>query len=110
LRNLDSKIIHVAEECGFNHLGLFNTCFKRRFGVSPGEWRKQARFQESAPPKGTAPVCSLESKGLCPLAMSPNNLAPISQKAPLAQKTGSKLFPSLFVMSSNQTQPITDGR
>jgi AraC-like DNA-binding protein len=37
----DSKIIQVAEESGFNHLGLFNTCFKKRFGVSPGEWRKQ---------------------------------------------------------------------
>ena len=23
-------------------LGLFNTCFKRRFGASPGQWRKTA--------------------------------------------------------------------
>jgi hypothetical protein len=29
----------VAEKCGFNHLGLFNTCFKKRFGTSPGQWR-----------------------------------------------------------------------
>jgi AraC-like DNA-binding protein len=40
LRDPDMKIINVAEGCGFNHLGLFNTCFKRRFGRSPGEWRK----------------------------------------------------------------------
>jgi AraC-like DNA-binding protein len=40
LREPDTKIINVAEGCGFNHLGLFNTCFKRRFGKSPGEWRK----------------------------------------------------------------------
>jgi AraC-like DNA-binding protein len=40
LRDAGAKVIHVAEECGFNHLGLFNTCFKRRFGTSPGQWRK----------------------------------------------------------------------
>jgi len=42
LRNPRVKVITVAEECGFNHLGLFNTCFKRRFGQSPGLWRKTA--------------------------------------------------------------------
>jgi AraC-like DNA-binding protein len=36
----DAKIIYVAEKCGFNHLGLFNTCFKKRFGTSPSECRK----------------------------------------------------------------------
>jgi AraC-like DNA-binding protein len=36
----DAKIIYVAEKCGFNHLGLFNTCFKKRFGSSPSQWRK----------------------------------------------------------------------
>ena len=40
LRDANIKIINVAEQCGFNHLGLFNTCFKRRFGSSPGLWRK----------------------------------------------------------------------
>jgi AraC-like DNA-binding protein len=36
----DAKIIHVAEKCGFHHLGLFNTCFRKRFGSSPSQWRK----------------------------------------------------------------------
>lgn len=40
LRNPETKVIDVAEQCGFNHLGLFNKCFKRRFGSSPGRWRK----------------------------------------------------------------------
>lgn len=40
LRDPDIKIINVAEGCGFNHLGLFNTCFKRRFLKSPSQWRK----------------------------------------------------------------------
>src|SRR5215831_4899018 len=40
LREPEAKVINIAEQCGFNHLGLFNTCFKRRFGSSPGQWRK----------------------------------------------------------------------
>jgi AraC-like DNA-binding protein len=39
LRDANAKVSYVAEQCGFNHLGLFNTCFKRRFGTSPGRWR-----------------------------------------------------------------------
>ena len=49
LRDPDAKIIRVAEQCGFNHLGLFNTCFKRRFGASPGLWRKTTAQTQSLP-------------------------------------------------------------
>jgi AraC-like DNA-binding protein len=70
LRNPEAKVINVAEECGFNHLGLFNTCFKRRFTVSPGQWRKHATQGEnpSAGATGSDPVCPLRTNGLCPLA------------------------------------------
>ena len=51
LRNRDAKVIHVAEECGFNHLGLFNSCFKHRFGTSPGRWR-DANVPAHAQPPG----------------------------------------------------------
>ncbi len=37
----DEKIITVAYESGFRHLGHFNTMFKRRFGITPSEWRHQ---------------------------------------------------------------------
>jgi AraC-like DNA-binding protein len=40
LRDPEAKIINVAQDSGFNHLGLFHSIFKRRFGCSPGEWRK----------------------------------------------------------------------
>lgn len=40
LRNPDAKVAHVAERCGFNHPGLFNSYFKKRFGASPGLWRR----------------------------------------------------------------------
>ncbi len=38
----DAKIINVAYESGYRHLGLFNAMFKRRFGVTPSQWRKQS--------------------------------------------------------------------
>jgi AraC-like DNA-binding protein len=69
LRDPDIKIINVAEQCGFNHLGLFNTCFKRRFGNSPGQWHK-APAQDGAVPAKKAekkPICPLHTTGLCPL-------------------------------------------
>jgi AraC-like DNA-binding protein len=40
LRDRQAKIINVAERCGFNHLGLFNICFKKRFKMPPSQWRK----------------------------------------------------------------------
>ena len=44
----EDKIIHIAFESGYRHLGLFNAMFKKRFGVTPSEWRHQND-------KGTAP-------------------------------------------------------
>ncbi len=41
LRSADRKIIDVAMDCGFTHLGLFTTKFRERFGMTPGQWRKQ---------------------------------------------------------------------
>jgi len=41
LTNPTIKIIDVAAQSGFNHLGLFNECFRKRFGASPTQWRKR---------------------------------------------------------------------
>jgi hemolysin activation/secretion protein/AraC-like DNA-binding protein len=41
LAGSNDKIINVAYESGYRHLGLFNAMFKKRFGVTPGEWRNQ---------------------------------------------------------------------
>jgi len=72
LRNRDAKVINVAEQCGFNHLGLFNTCFRKRFGTSPGQWRKLATIEPEevgVKPRGqngSEPQCPLRITGLCP--------------------------------------------
>ncbi len=51
LRNPDAKVLIIAEQCGFNHLGLFHICFKKRFGVSPSQWRTRAVSSDVVSPK-----------------------------------------------------------
>ena len=41
LADSNAKIINVAYDSGYRHLGLFNAMFKKRFGLTPGEWRQQ---------------------------------------------------------------------
>jgi AraC-like DNA-binding protein len=66
LRDPNIKVINVAEQCGFNHLGLFNTCFKRRFGQTPGQWRKAASPNEDHQRAGIRESAAslLERRGL----------------------------------------------
>ncbi|MCX6926539.1 MAG: helix-turn-helix transcriptional regulator [Verrucomicrobia bacterium] len=81
LRNPDAKVINVAEECGFNHLGLFNTCFKRRFGTSPGHWRQKPVQKQDRPAGlgGADPNCSLQRNGLCPWSGQPEHRDAVPQ-------------------------------
>jgi len=41
LADANAKILTIAYESGYRHLGLFNAMFKKRFGVTPSEWRQQ---------------------------------------------------------------------
>jgi hemolysin activation/secretion protein/AraC-like DNA-binding protein len=41
LASSDAKIINVAHDSGYHHVGLFNSMFKKRFGITPSEWRQQ---------------------------------------------------------------------
>jgi AraC-like DNA-binding protein len=63
MREPTAKVINAAEQCGFNHLGLFSSCFKRRFGASPTQYRKMlARAEgQAAQPQHKVPVAPLES-------------------------------------------------
>ena len=68
LQDPEVKIINVAEKCGFNYLGLFNTCFKRRFGTNPGKWRKMHAAIERpiVGPAADNAGCKMRAGGLCP--------------------------------------------
>lgn len=41
LLSSSSKIIDVAMECGFSHLGQFSAKFKEKFGATPAKWRQE---------------------------------------------------------------------
>ncbi len=41
LEESDEKIINVANESGFAHLGLFNRLFRTHFGMTPSAWRER---------------------------------------------------------------------
>lgn len=72
LRDPSAKVVNVSLECGFNHQGLFNTCFKKRFGMSPGQWRKTTSDAEKARSQSANPSggCQRLANGLCPLSVS----------------------------------------
>ncbi len=90
LRDPDTKVINVAEKCKFNHLGLFNTCFKRRFGASPGQWRKTSAHAEgqSVRPVNDSLVCPLQSHSLCPWTANADDCQPAEGETPKTQKAG----------------------
>ena len=84
LRDRSVKIIHVAEQCGFNHLGLFNACFKKRFGNTPSQWRKGASNGENPGSDLNTGLgkCPLRADGSCPWAPKPDEgVAAAARKA-----------------------------
>lgn len=87
LRDPDAKVINVAQESGFNHLGLFNICFKRRFGVSPGKWRKAPRVKRPSSRLVDLPRdCRLAASGLCPWAGKAGTIKRAAPRLPLRRK------------------------
>ncbi len=42
LGSTDARVVEVAQQAGYHSASLFNASFKRRFGMSPTEWRRQA--------------------------------------------------------------------
>ena len=51
-----AKILSVAMESGYHSLGLFNGMFKRAFGTTPSQWRRQHAQQPASPQKDPSPV------------------------------------------------------
>jgi AraC-like DNA-binding protein len=45
-------ITSVAHACGYRHLGLFNAMFKKRFGLTPTEWRRNTLPHPQGPEPG----------------------------------------------------------
>ena len=48
LIDTDLKIVDVALESGFQHVGHFTALFKQRYGVTPAKWRARRRTKASS--------------------------------------------------------------
>jgi AraC-like DNA-binding protein len=59
LATTESKVIDVALESGYQSLSLFNLMFVRRFGISPGKWRRNLRGEKSGGPRRSVPKVTL---------------------------------------------------
>ena len=40
LSTSEESILNIAENCGYFNLSYFNRSFKRKYGMTPGEYRK----------------------------------------------------------------------
>jgi len=58
LTESDAKITSIAFDSGYHHLGLFNSMFKKHFGMTPSEWRRTTR-KSPPPPRKTGARISL---------------------------------------------------
>ena len=47
LKETQDEIGVVAENCGFANLSYFIRCFNRKYGASPGRYRKLSRLGEN---------------------------------------------------------------
>lgn len=45
--DLHTPIVEIAEKCGFNSLSSFNKSFKKHYGVAPGVWRNEQKYQST---------------------------------------------------------------
>jgi AraC-like DNA-binding protein len=96
LRVPSVKIINVAEQCGFNHLGLFNACFKKRFGNTPGRWRKGASNEENPVSDLDVghPSCPMHAHGLCPYTPKADDRIAIARKTSSTQNLSGSSGPA----------------
>lgn len=62
LRDPRAKITNVAAEAGFNHQGLFNSSFRKRFGLSPSRWRKAMLDSSTEPAPGSEMLSLLATR------------------------------------------------
>lgn len=56
LMETDEKMSSVARAAGYHHLGFFNMMFKKRFGMTPSEWRRRNSAIERSGPIPSQPA------------------------------------------------------
>jgi AraC-like DNA-binding protein len=56
LTNPKIKISNIAHDSGYQHIGLFNSLFKKRYSVTPSEWRRKHLAQEQTGSATASPI------------------------------------------------------
>jgi AraC-like DNA-binding protein len=88
LLETDSRVMTVAASCGYRHLGVFNALFKKRFGMTPTEWRKEG-LKNGSLPVGCTPSTVPRTK---PDRVTPAaNAKPVAEKQPRQHSSSSNL-------------------
>lgn len=93
LTGSDEKIVHVALESGYRNLSLFNTLFKKRFGMTPSQWRKSSA-KKTGPTyrRRLAAVALAAWCGAATLFAAATN-APLTFRVDAYQVEGAKVLP-----------------
>lgn len=77
LTESDATVIAIANQCGHKHLSHFISMFRKRFGMTPGEWRRHAKKNRLESPDQntdhTAIAQSDELSGKTPQRQIPNH-------------------------------------
>jgi AraC-like DNA-binding protein len=115
LRDPDAKVASVASECGFHCPNVFNICFKRRFGTSPGERRRLLLQEATLPPQEMhappSPDCLLHAAGVCPwISNGRKGNGGNGKKASPARDRGLKVLISIKRLQSGEELPRRTAR
>ena len=98
----NAKIINVAYESGYRHLGLFNAMFKRRFGLTPSAWRQKNLVSppENFPARGGGVVLALLLV-MAQIFFSTDVAAQTSSAPAMATNAASKFKVEKYLVSGN---------
>jgi hemolysin activation/secretion protein/AraC-like DNA-binding protein len=109
LTNSDAKIINVAYDSGYQHLGLFNVMFKKRFGMTPSEWRQQ-NLRRSLPPQSRKNLPkSVARVGILLVLFILNFISPaVAQTNSKTTDRGSPPADSVVSSNSPISSPVTN--
>ena len=107
LETTPEKIINIALDVGYQSLSLFNVMFKRRFKMTPTEWRgrgKEAKRKGSGP-RATAAMVVLALFSLMRLAWDSAWADEVPQQKPSAASGGESQSSTLLARSAVAVSP-----
>jgi AraC-like DNA-binding protein len=100
----DQKVIAIAMDCGYRHLGLFNAMFRKRFGTTPSDIREKARSAR-LPRRPAARVTPPSPAPRQPIAAHPQPPTPSSRPS-AAARAGLLRPPAIGVAEGPDAPPL----